>query len=892
MTAFTTLCAAASGVLEFRLVIEGIGTVFVTSEAMAGTDSEGRAVVPGLRRRGIGFSERVWIAEAEHEVQIDGITIDEVGGQWLGVASRVFNRKGRRVDGLTSTLDTSDPGTANVNDSALFTTGTRYYLGTETVKVTAKPTGTTLTIDRGEWGSTAQEHLVAVGERAQVSSLTDGPTGLSHRRVWLYAHTASELTTASAGTIIWRGVLSREPALDPQNALSWSLAVEPRTKLLEGSLAGGFDQPFKLRGAYYPAASPLRLQVRRYSTAAHFVGSTTDVTVVAFGHFETQTSFCEAVSDALNGDATISSWGVTFSALVNERGGWDLYVTTDSTPLFVSVHAGSRVDGAFDGEILSGSGVDERIVYVVAASTTYRCQREDSARGGIEVSNQGLLPRSNNLPDGDVGAYITDADIAAYPIERIYLDRLGALTDDDGLLVTPSVDEAGRAYPADVDPPVQRLNIDVDAATGSITASVGHGPRILAAGAQQPTITGSADFGAGTVADFRDTLISRAPEVANRGQSPWVTADDLADWHDATNEQAAGRAWLEQRNRVYGKPVRSDEVLQHEWRLYGLIPYLDDDAKIAVRPFTAGGSAIDMEVGPDEILVDESLGSISGEADGTWNVVELATEYDPTEDKHLADPAIVFRGLEAIARVHAERKLSIKPRSRAVGPEPTWEDLSDRARSIIALFGDRRTQLVHVNVSLVAFSVKVGDVVSLTVSALPADGERTEWSPGLGMIAEPGIVLGRKWDMAAGKGELDVLVHELDLAPYAPSLRVTAASGATTTWSLTVTQNRYAPTGTDDTSFFAVGDRIRLREWDATSPTVRPGEVTSVTATTVGVELDASWAGLGGAAYVVGFDVSSHADTTAAQLEYMYQGGATGRVTLASGSNPPDTFAP
>lgn len=897
--AFSSLCAAASGKLELRLVIEGADVQIVTSEEMAGTLSDGRSRIPGLSRDGLGFSERVYIAGAEHDAQINQVTIDEVPGQWLGEVSRVFTAIAQRICALSS-APTAAATTWYVPDdtSALFTVDEYYYVGTETVKVTAKDAGASpeeLTVARAQWGTTAQEHPVSSGEAAQSSEIYDAPTGWKGRRCWLYAHTQDELLTTDEGTIVWRGVLAREPALSEDDALSWSLAVEPRTRALEASLAGGFDEGFKLRGVYYPGACPFRFSIRRYTTASPATSDAV-VEIALAGFWETRAEFCEDLATAINGDATVSGWGTNlFAVRAFGNDDWDLvYQAPAADPRYVGVWGGSYCDGHFDGALLTdpvtepGDPRRDPAIPTVVASTSYVVRRR------LDGADSRRLPIAHYWP----GVPSSDSDVATYPVTRIYLDRLGALSTSDDLVVVPQFMAGGHMYPDDAEIEPQTLRIyTVSSATGSVYAAEGGvmvGPRIIARGETQPTITGAARYasGDGDLADLRDDIITRAPTVANRGRGPWVTSDDLASWTDAVAEAAAGRPWLDHRVWSFVEPVKAIEVLREEWKLYGLIPYLDSDAKLAVRQFTLGGTSVDLEVGDDEILVDETLGSITGEADGLVTVVKVLSGYDPAEDKHTGRE-FTFRGMSAIARLHEERTLEIAPRSRAVASEPDWPDLQQRAWSLITLFGNRRTQCVKVEVSLAAWGVLVGDVVSLTVGALPSDGGRTEWGAA-GMTNRKGIVIGRSWDLGAGVGSLEVLLHELDVAGYTPSARVTGASGASTTWDLTVTQTHYARTGVDDSSHFAVGQAIRLIEWDASAPTIAEGAVTSVAATTIGVELAAAWGGMGGATYyTLIYDTSDDSQATATQLQSAYQALASGRIPLSGGSsNPAQVYAP
>ncbi len=895
--AFDALVATGRGPLEFSFVIEGCPYVFVTSEDMAGAYGDGRTKIPGLRRDNLGLSERVIIQEAEHEFTIDQVMVDEVGGAWLGKLTEVLTTIADRVGALDLTLGSlAGATTMTVADSSFYPDG-YYHLGTECVQVTARPSGTTATVVRGVWDTTRQEHPVTVGARAQASEVYTYPTGWAYRRCWLYAHTESELS--SGGTIIWRGVLSREPALSGDDSLSWSFAIEPRTRVLEAPIAGGLEE-LRLRGASYPGTAPLYIAFRRHTdaTAASAHTDTTDLRLA--GHFETQEEFCAALQDALEAHATLSTWGVAWDVRAYPDT-WDLAITIAASPRYVSITGGSRVDGYFDdaGRINEdpGPGIPQNTTFpglpVVSASTTYVARWNDAREGSVPSDDRRRLPR-HNFGGAIVGS---DTDIASYPPTRIYVESLGSLTGDDDLTLTPAmVTETGAPY-TDEAPP-QILNIaSVDAVTTSITCSTGDDvnrpPRICASGATQPTLVASSRYadGDGDLEAFRADLVARGPAVSNRGLGPLLTSDDVASWADAVTEQSAGRAFLAHRVYTFAQSVKAIEVLREEWKLYGLIPYLDADAKLAVRPFKIDTTEIEFDIGADQILTDETLGSVTGEADGVVTVVEVSRDYDPAEDKH-SDRTITFRGVSAIARVKAERKLTIAPKSRAVGSEPEYEDLVDQASSIITVFGDRRTQVCRIDVGLTVFGIRVGDIVALTSGALPSAGARTDWSPGSGMVARRGIVIGRSWAVSEGHGSIEVLLHELDVAGYTPSARVTGASGATTSWTLTCTQSHYSDG--DDLGHFASGQAVRLIEWDASSPTIREGVVNGApTATTIAVTLASSWAGMGGATYyTLIYDTSDDADTTAVQLESAFVADGGGRIPLASGSSPARIFAP
>jgi len=888
-----------SGV-DYRLVIEGTPYQFCTGGLASGTLGDTRQRVPGLQREGLGFAESVYLAGAEHDSSIGSAKIDEgaYAPQYRGLASWMFTRIARTVGYLTSTLSVVAT-TANVNDSSVFVNG-YYHLATETVVVTARPTATTITITRGAWNTTAQEHPVTIGATANVVPILDFPSGMRKRRAWLYAHSVTELGTSDAGTVVWRGVVSKEPSsANADDGLAWSVPFSSRVSLLDASLAGGFDQPFALRGIYYPGEQPLRLQLMRHPTGDRiFTSGTPDysATLEISGHWETQEDFAQYVSAAINADSAVATWSVLFEVRIDTRGVWELwYRTAAASPRYMQCFGGSNVDGFFasqslqpDSSYTGAAALEDESVNGVDASSWYRLTRRvETTPCGVPFESQRQAPRSNNARG--LGYSGTSSSAAtSYPTTRLYLDRLDALTTSDALTIVPQVNRRSGPY-ADSDEAeadTQTLAITaVDAGSSYVEVAVdSFGIRVCATGDWQPSIEGSIVFasGAGNLEDLRADIVSRAPSLANRGKAPWLIDDDVASWADAVGEQATVPA-LSERRWAFVKPCKAIDVLREEWKLLRLIPYLDADFKLAVRPLVVDSGTPVAAIDSSSHLIDQGFGAIDGEADGLCTVVEVSTGWDPTEDKH-SGTTHRYRNLAAIARVKDEVTTTIEPKSAPVGSEIGPAEVEAIGLPITTLFGSRRTMVATVRVTLSLFGVLLGDHVSVTVHQLPADGSRTAWTPGAGMIARSAIVIGRSWDFATGQGEFQLLMHELAVSGYSPSGFVTAAAGAGTAWTLTLTATRYS-SGVDAAQF-TPGDAIRLVEYDtAGAPTTREGTVSTVAGNDVAVTLASAWAGLGGAAYILIFDTSVDADTTADQLEYAYVAGPTQRIALVSGTS-------
>lgn len=890
--------AAGKGILDYRLVIEGCDTVFCTEGLDFGAQADGRERVPGLRREGLGFSESVYLAGAEHDVRISPVQIDDAWGPYLGRATRLFSSIAEVVDQLAVALgELSSDTTVTVRDSALFSTSTWYYLGTETIKVTAKPTGTTLTVVRGEWDSAPQFHHLDTGDYASVTPIYDRPVSMVGRRVWLYAHGETEHATSAAGTIVWRGVVAKDPS--EKNGV-WTLQVESRLKLLDASLAG-FDNGLRLAGCYYPGESGFKLYVQRSADATEGGPTDAEVEFTICGWWPTRSAFLAYLVDLLNTDATISGWGASFEGRETPDGSWDLWVRTPNPARFIQVQGGSVCDGWFFGRLQSesvvssdgfydGADVDTRPSTVtVGADTLYRVARSvefsaPSSYAGASVPANDL--RKLPLHCGTPWFRGTEAEIAAYPIGRMYLTTVGGLTTSDSLTLTmPGEDAVAQT--------LQVTAVGANSVTAYVAGSVLTPPDFIAAGAFQPELVGAVRLVAdGDLADLRDAILSRAPRAVNRGQCPWLTSDDVASWTSAVDEAHAGRPFLAHRQYTFGKSIRARDLLREECRVYGLFPYLDASAKIGVRLFTLDTTTPTHVVTSDQRIIDDGFGTVGADDDGLVTVVEVLTGYDPAEDKHQGETHR-FRDLAAVARVKREAVLEIKPRSRPVGAEMTWADAVALSRPVTTIFGSRRTQTVRFDVTIELFGVLVGDPITITIPQLPGDGDRGIWTSGQGLTSRTGYVVSRSWDLASGRGELGVLLHELAIAGYTPSGRVSSASGGGTSWTLTLEASRYS--GVNDAATFTVGDSIILREWDSATPTTRDGEVTSVNAGSnqIGVLLTSAWGGLGGGTYVVQWHASDYAITAPSQVARgAYVAGSTGRIDISTALLPADRFAP
>ena len=868
--------AGGSGI-EYRLVIEGAPFEFCTSAEMAGACGEsgqdGKRRVPGLMRSGLGFSENAYLAGAELDISINAITIAETGYPELDAATAAFSSIPDRVaylNGVVSSATTS----ITVHSDAAVIVGNHYHLAREVVKVTAKASNV-LTVERGKWRTTAQQHhATTLAGAPSVRSLRDGPQIWRRRRVWLYAHGVSELGLSDTGTLIYRGILAEEPQLADSDAVAWTLSLESRWSLLAQEVATGFDKPRRIRGIYYPGDAPFFIRLVR-STNTLFAFTTDQITVTLVGFYESNQAFATALASACNTVATTAGWAPGVQFFCEEAGGrWHLGVTMANPAryIYATSTSGSYVDGN-GGESLVPSTdplkSDGLATLTAENDKSYylswgRLDRQNMVTPGWPSgADLRTVPRSVNVAAEIRG---TDTQIAFNPVNRFYLDSVAGLQVSDVLLVT-------RAPPFDTLPAIQCAISLIDTVAGWVEIGLvigGFEGGFTQAGELVRDFGLATDYGTTDLAGFRDQLVARAPDNSNTGATPWVLADDLASWTAQVAQSANGRASLTKRKFRFFKGVKVDEIVKQEARLLSCFFYLDADFKIALRPLTLDTAAVPgfRQLNDTSRLIDTGFGTLESSSDGYVNTVEISRGYDPVEDKHTGQPVTVTY-VEGVSDEGKRSVLEIKPKTTPEVEIDTAQAL-EIASSVVGLFGGR-ILFYTIDVPLTLWPTLIGDAVIVTAPELPYDGARTVHDSALGMRSARAIVVGRSWDLDEGRGTLTLLFTGLDVdSGYSPTCWITAASGATTTWTLTVDASRFGPVGgPNDSSYFVIGDRIRLVQWDPTGAiTTRAGAVTSVGATTVGVLLDASWAGLGGFNYLLTYDTA--ANCLANQFAYAF----------------------
>lgn len=899
------------GTFDLRVAIEGCPIEACSTHAMAGLVSgfaglDGVRRVGGLRREGLSFQENAYLPGAEYKASLGSVSIEDTDESvaWnLRAASSVFSAIPRAAAQLATTV--SDTATTwTVLNSDDLEVDSVYHVDTEAVRVTAINSTTEIEVERGVWRTTAQYHYRAAstfsGDRTLICTMWTSPPTYRRRRVWIYGHGPSETGLSSSGTLLARGIIASAPTLS--DGSTWSFPLGSLTSLFDADV-GPREGAGTFTGIYYPGTSPFRFYVHRLSGTART--SDIDETIGCYlaGRWDSQESFCAAVTAEVQAEALAAGWTETFEARPSERG-WDLYVTTPSAShAYLAAAGGSAIDGEFRWALRSIEPESPLVVTTALASTTYRFDfgpRVDP-RLGPEVPVEGIrrLPRSASyLYDGVEPGFA--ADIAAYPWHRVYVNASAGVAAGDTIRVTQ--DDTGSssyAWEATVS--------EVDTATGAITwdpdtmRNVGESiipgrvfrVQTCITPSSLPSLALVRDLGTGHVGDMIQALCGDAPELANAGTVPFLLTSDFDSFSTidaAVREAASGRPWLLSRRYTYSSAVRFADVVKHELRLLGAYLATTVTGAITIRPLVPR-LEVDHTLAADDLMTSDGFGDLVVEPDGTLTGLTIKTGYDSAEDDHRGQEYQVT-ALGALAAQRQYLALEIAPKSTPTGAEPTHDDLIAHCYGKISLWSRIRFG-VTVPVALWHYDALIGDSIFATIPQLPYDGERQIDGGGGGMVSVRGTVTGRSWRFAEPSVDVTILFDAIDISGYAPAGRVTAQSGASTTWTLTLDADEYGPGGSvADASFFAVGYEIRLVEWDKDGPSIVTGAVTSVSGNSVGVELDAVWTP-GSSTWNLHFAKSTTSGLASAQhRSFAYIARPDWRVHLSSGTEAADNFTP
>lgn len=927
MGTFADYLATGRGAVAWSLEIEGCKYVFCSENAMEGSLGDGRYRVRGLQSEGIQIQESVYLAGAELNISLSSLQIVETTGAYRDAATEVFT--GWTAQAVKTwlapvTVLPSDTTGIKVRSAAGMTIGEDVHIGTEVWRITGITTGSGITdgvvdwdridVARSRWLTTAQGFPALsagpTGTAQNIYKITSQPASYAGRRIWLRGHGTSELGLASGGTLVFRGILADNPALS--DSRTWSLSLEPRTKLLDGEIGQGGPGGTTLRGAYYPGRAPLDLGVYVCTTATRSESYVASFRVILPGFFETQEAFVTALQAKL--DAVLGAY-CTPIVFVDARGAWGIKIVADgSTPRYVSITGGSAIDGWFNGNLLQSASDSLAIppVNTVAASHEYTASWSGDSSIGFSGSLPGdqvrLMPRANYHPG--MARRGSDADVAAWPHTRFYLSSVAGLTTGAMTVTPPKINES------DPDPDPIQLPIGTTSALGYVEVFSSDAWRIdhvttgglsgfAASGSLQPTFDIAARYGSTdgcNLGAFLAAVLIESPNSANVGTTPWLTSDDI-DVNGITTEVLAaisGASYLARRDYVFGKRRKLSEILREELKLHGMFLCLASDGKITAKRFPQDVSSTVATINADTHTPVDDFGTERLSPDGIVTEVDLKLGYIARDDKWATEWNFPSVGGAATAKSKGQ-KLEITPFVRAHAPLTaapdgmTPEDAAARVQSVLGWFGDQY-YVISVPVSIEQHARRLGDSVLVTILQLPNGGARGSTRAGTGLFQTRATVVGRTWQYGdSPTGTLDLFVHGLNIAGYTPSLLVAyETSGSGTTWTFHCNDDVFGPRqftteAPADASFFEAGFKIVMREHDADSPRRYTGTVTSVVGDGISIEFDEAFPGLGTATWIIGFDAANV--VIPAQRVYCFLADPMGRVQYSDSSVPARLFS-
>lgn len=902
--------AVTSQRTEYVLVIAGLGTEFCTHKSMeAGTTTDGRIRRVGLKREGIRIEERVDIVDAWFESSPMTLEIVDVEEE----ATQAFAQLASQVTWLTSDI-TSSATTIPVTSTSGFSANDYITIGTECIKIGTVNAGASQfeSCTRDVRSTLPQAHYTEDGERLRTAVITDRPETIEGRRAFLYEYPIGTSLTAnvSSGLQIWAGVCATDAELD---GTTWRITLDPLERVLHQDLGAGLDEPVSPRGIYYHAGCKLTLEFREGADATRGGGYASDTATVTFpddaasgvGFYETQEAFCAALTTAIS--TAVSGWTrpPNIYAVAHGSTGWSLLVEPNATARYIYTSGGSPIDGEFGPAVTLPGDVVTAEVFTVTASNTYEVQQDLHLWAGGAV-----VPGHRSVPRGWWGwapGFEVPGGSATLDLRKVYLNTGVPLTGMGG---------AGSVWPALIHEEVSGwMEITaVDNTERSITlgnAISGHRtPHYHKpyTSAGLPTFTLERGYSSTDVGALIAEIVADAPTYQNAGTSPDITGGDVdtSAVIVAVNAAARGRPLVTQRQWWMSRAEKLDEVLREEFKLLGVVPCLKSNGLLTVREPKMG-----LATDPSALAFTTSHlvpGSESWRKNalGSIHTARVHHGYNWSEDKW-DGPLHVVRSVTAVSRNKLAQVLECKPLSTTApgAPAPTWQDVVDLFETRLGLFGgpyaivEWETPDTATVGSTSAKAILTMDPCTLTFPTLPSWAAGTRFQSG-GMNAAPGIIIGRDRDPASGVIRFTALVTGIRLAGYAPTLGITTQSGTDPDWTITVqfgdplsVETDWAGSTDVLSDHYAVGDKIQICQFNATSPTTVNATIDSAGindgAGTLDITTDSTWTP-GTNKWLVRFQGASV--TTTNMERYAYYAGSDRLINLQSGDVAARVFAP
>jgi hypothetical protein len=740
------------------------------------------------------------------------------------------------VDWLAGTLENGT--TAEVFNEGRFTAGSVYHIGTEAVKVT--DVNPPITIVRRYWDTQKQYHYTLIGEDAQSTPITNAPFSLEGRRCYLFAYFDGEAsdglalfssadetgeTLLTTDQLIWRGVISSAPQMSPDMVMV-TFSIEPITMILEQSLGDKSEKGFGIRGITHTQSDSIYAAARM--TIVHTERWLT-------GHWESIEELTGAVQGMLDEimlamDGDITTWN--FSASRQNTRGMRVIALTEKSPDTGLGNAMDFFTNRYGGWSTSRSTVFANMnnYYALEAWPTYGYAGENSFFGkGGECYGVLNPPQSYNpYYSYDVDSTVPDNYIYYAGNAGLYLEigtELVIKTEsEEGKYCTCKVAEA-------VDTTLRRFRVDSIAVSTIEGVFNDHSYRMSYRMDETTSIRASSLNAIGSVRTLVDA-VKTASHGANAGNVPFVTGADIDDW-DSVSIEGTSAPYRTARKYSFFSATTLREVLREECKLAGIYMCLAADGRITARPIGEPSSTVAVAINDDDIILPSEDGGawpkLDVNSEGIVSVIDVYGGYNAVDDSTTGLP-IRVRNLLSLSthRNQGRSNLEIKPKSTRVSGAPlTPEECAKIAERIFAvLASDSETITVKVPLDRVLSStpIKVGDTVRYTSALTPNTS-----TGAMGIVNRYGMVVARKANLDPGKGaeaELAIRFQIFGAASrggYAPAMRLNFVTWSNPYWLVWMDDDFFS--GASDLAFFAVGDKIRVIEFDSRTPQTQTGTI-------------------------------------------------------------------
>ncbi len=815
--------ATGKGQLAWRVSIDGVEKDLVTHSNMSGTPSGERTRILGLKSDGFKFGQEVDLATGHAE----GASI-RVKFANAKAGAALFSKRPTSVSYLKEN-ETSTTTTIRCDGATSFATSGYAHLNTEAFSYTATSSAGFLGCVRGSWNTLRQNHYTGSGDRLRFPEITDQPVVLEGRRVRFYVYAPGD-DKQGAGTLVWVGLMRTQPNF---NGVVWAFQVDSLFSVFDTDLGSDLADPTRIRGIYYPEASPLVIQISE-GNATTWPGSAIEGAFAICGFWETQEDFLTDVNTALAAELTRASFTQTDIYAVKHNDSWAIeFIADGASPKFISIAGGSAVDW-FESLPVATDDQGGPAVISVVAGKSYRFNQPNGGWGTVPRATLGGFDGAAEMASGLLEAQKTNFDGTHIPY-RLYLGSSTGITSNTTAVEinweSPDAERTSTAFSGVIETSVDAVNASgryIDVIRPAWARP--DGDRVISdyavgLGLNVPTVRMGRRYttGGGNFSDFLGIsgspgLLTQTKEFMNTGAVPYlrptdngVTGDiNMSTPGNEIDAAAAASAFLGRREYSVFSEVDLRELVEHECRLLGIYPVIEDGQYIVFKrlrlaapselvatgaAYTITGATIISD--PPEFLVWEDAPL------GVYNTIQIKTGYNPIEEKHTG-ARYTIRDVAAYGQSPTARVLPIEPLSAAVS-KPAFEDVVDVGARFLGAFGGQYAYL-DLTVSLVHWDLNPGDLVSLTWSKIPDSTGQ------LGVTAKLALVVATEWEPMKAVGTVRLMVTDQKIAGYTPASTVNTVTAGTsgTVGPFTVDLSTTGfPSGKTAADFYAVGDKVR-----------------------------------------------------------------------------------